>query len=241
MPSPAYGLTGTVAQAAAPATTISPTLPAHAAGDLLMLAVCNSEASGRTFTIDNGWAGVTADLGQSFFSARVFWKRAASAAEANPTVTCGTALSTTGTMYAHCWTITGVTSSDPPYEAGATLSAAGTSGGTTITGSALAALGQDRLAVSVLLIDTNRGQAEASGNWTVKINSTSPANGSDRVHIGVCTYNTLISSPASSVAPVHDVVTSFSPGWITHDLFILPADAAHRTRFVTLGGGIASF
>lgn len=150
---------GTLAANGTSGTTQVVTLPTHAADDILVVTALCNQAS--TLSIDVGYTAFTLaggdvnPLSDAALSTAIWWKRATSGSETNPTVTSSTAASASNVILGKPYTVSGCDTSGDPYDvahanpAGAqTTSTAPASGSITTSGS-------DRLLVHFALIDDN--------------------------------------------------------------------------------------
>jgi hypothetical protein len=198
--------------------TVTPTLPAHQAGDILV--VCAAKNDAATLTCGtSGWAAVTGAAAQSNanFSSAWFWKRAASGAETNPTVTSSSTGGTNAGIYATAFRIRGAATSGEPFE-DATLNGSPTSS-TTPAGSTVTTTGADRLVLAVAQVDDD--PAPSSGfppsGWD-EVTSQRSTTGGD--------YSILaISKEAASAGDVAGATIATLPGadyWRTLTVAVLP-------------------
>lgn len=144
---------GAIAQATS-GTTVTPTLPAHQADDILIAQAMMPAAS--DLTISGGWTVIGAAENNANLSTAWWWMRAASGAESNPTITSSATASPTDPLDARTYRARGATTSGTPFE-DATFSGPTTS--TTPAGSTVDTTDDDRLVVAFASIDSDSAWA----------------------------------------------------------------------------------
>ena len=226
------------AVAASTGADVTPTLGAHAAGDVMVL-VGLVRDNDDTVTVGGGtWTALTGSPWTRSTVERyfVFWKRAASAAETNPLFDKSTA---TGDTYVWTCNWRGATSADPPFDIG--TGGTGTSDPATCT--ALTTTVEDTsVAIIIGYGDNNNASIVATG--------TDPANylelfvpdatGSDgSVGFAFATKNVAGSTGTGSV----DFSTSVTAGdgWGCVMVGVLPETGVlgRRHRIHLLGVGLS--
>ena len=156
---PIYVTAGTLAtstDSTAP-FTITPTLPAHATDDILIVACMHS--SGANLTIDAGWNEIITPINNANESVGYWWKRATSASETNPTITASATMGTVG-AYATAFVVKNCVLTGTPFE-----DATGNGTPTLSTTPATATItttGADRLAFLIGLLDDDN---TVSSGW----------------------------------------------------------------------------
>jgi hypothetical protein len=123
-------------------TTIVPVLPTHVTNDILVVQALVD--AGSNLTISGGWTAIGSAENNANISTAWWWKRAASGAESNPTITSSATLAPGAGGYARTYCLNGCVTSGTPFEdvtfSGPTTSATPASSTVTTTG--------DRLVVS---------------------------------------------------------------------------------------------
>ena len=192
------GALAAVTDAASP-YQCTPTLPAHAADDILVV-VCGAGSAQNWTCPTSGWAALATAQNNANFSTGWFWKRATSAAEANPVCTASASLTLGG--YAVAFRVRGCITSGDPFE-DVTLGGSPTSS-TTPASSVITTTGAQRLAVAIAQIEDNNtisnyppaGWTGAYNNgsntgddWHANIISKAVATPGDVAAVNVCTQN----------------------------------------------------
>lgn len=196
--------------------TITPTLPAHAADDILIVACMHSSASNLTITA--GWNEIITPINNAKESVGYWWKRAASAAESNPTITSSTTMATVGAfatafVVKNCIT-TGTPFEDPTGNGTPTLS-------TTPATATITTTAADRLAFFIGLLDDDN---TVSSGWPPSgysvVANLSTTTGNDHRILAAERYV----AAAGDVAGGNIATMSASDYWhVLHLAFIPPA------------------
>lgn len=191
----------------------TPTLPAHQADDILVV-VCGA-GSAQTWTCPtSGWAEVAAAQNNANFSTGWFWKRATSAAEANPVCTAAASLTLGG--YAVAFRVRGCVASGTPFE-DATLGGSPTSN-TTPASSVITTTGAQRLAVAIAQIEDNNTISNyPPATWTGVYNNGS--NTGDDWHANIIAQTVPV---AGDVAAVNVCSQNAADYWKTLTLAFIP-------------------
>lgn len=157
--------------AVASGTTRTPVLPAHAANDIL---VCQAIYNGSAdLTITAGWTAIAVE-NSAGISTGWWWKRAASGAEGNPTVTSSVAAGAAAVLCAQTFVIRGCVTAGDPFEA---FAVNGPTSGTTVTGSAITTLGTNRLAVTFVSMDDDVASSSYPPSGWTDVNDITTATG----------------------------------------------------------------
>ena len=138
--------------AQASGTTRTPVLPTHQSDDIL-LAIAHAGQSSTITCGTAGWSLLGTVETSANQSTAVFWKRATSAAETNPTITWGTAGSATNVISALAGRVRGVPATmSTPWES---LTQTSTALGTSVVGSSITTANNDSLMVHIAEVDAN--------------------------------------------------------------------------------------
>lgn len=172
---------------------LTPTLPAHQAGDILIVAAQNAGPSVMSVT---GWTEI-GSASNGVLRYTYWWKRAASSSETNPTVSAGSS-----DQYARAYVFRGCVASGTPYE-NATVTSIGPT--TTPTSSGITTTGANRLAV---VFEQHYGTATYSSGlppsgWTA---DSSTVSGS-----GFAVISKVVAAPATE--PSVTVATLSANSW----------------------------
>lgn len=174
MASPTWQANGSPT-ATATLSTRTPTLPAHAADDILVVMAIHNGAA--NLSIAAGWTDlVGAPEGNLNMSTGIWWKRAASGAETNPLVTSTVAADASNVLTANSFNIRGCITTGDPYEAGAFSGSPVSSVSPAST--AITTLGADRLAVCFGFFDANTSISSIPpATWTTEEDVTTATGG----------------------------------------------------------------
>lgn len=200
--------------ATASGTTRTPTLPAHAAGDILVVAAIHNSAA--NLTIAAGWNDVVAPEGNANLSTGLWWKRAASGAETNPLVTSSVAADASNVLVADSFNIRGCNTQGDPFEF-ATTSGSPTSS-TAITSQAITTIKPDRLVVCFMLVDKNQAHSGLPGGWTNREDVTTATAGTAAIII----HSIGVASPATTASVTTSTLT-VAQFWKSFTMAFIPA------------------
>jgi hypothetical protein len=201
--------------AAAP-YTVTGSLPAHVADDILI--ACASKNNGSDLTCGtSGWAEILPDENNANLSTGWFWKRATSSSETAPVITASTAGSSSAGIYVTCARIRGCVATGTPFE-DATLDGTPTNS-TTPAGSTITTTDIKRLAVAIALIDDNNtiSSGYPPSTWSTGVNT-----GSDTGGDGKCLAIHKAIDAAGNVTGVNIGVQAASDYWKTLTLAFIP-------------------
>lgn len=214
-PTITFGTIVASTDAAAP-YTVTATLPAHEAGDILLALACKNDASALTCDT-SGWQEIIAAQNSSNFSTAWFWKRAESSSETNPVITSSTAGSTSAGIYAVGAKVSGCIASGTPFE-DATLNGTPTLS-TTPASSLITTTGEKRLAVAIAAIDDNNtiSSGYPPSTWAAKADTGSNTGG-DAKFLAISKEV----ATAGDVAAVNIGVQAASDYWKTLTLAFIP-------------------
>lgn len=200
--------------ATAAASTRTPTLPAHAANDILLVAAIKNDAG--NLSISAGWNEVLPPEGNSNMSTGLWWKRAASGAETNPTVTSTTAADASNVLMADSFNVRGCITTVDPFEA-AVWSGSPVSS-TTPQSSSINTLGIDRLVACFSLVDSNQAHSGIPpATWTNTEDVTTATGGTAAIAI-----ITKSVAAAGNVAAVTVETLTVAKFWRTLTLAFIP-------------------
>lgn len=191
----------------------TPTLPAHATDDILVVAAIKNDAGNLTITA--GWNVLGAPESNLNMSTGLWWKRAASGAEANPTVTSSTLADASNVLVADSFNIRGCITTIDPFEAGAWSGSPVSS--TAVLSSAITTLGADRMVVCFALIDDDTGHSGTPVGWTNQEDVTTATGGDAAIVI-----HSIEKAAAGSVAQVTASTISSAAYWRTFTVAFIP-------------------
>ena len=230
-PTITFGTIVASTDAAAP-YTVTATLPAHVADDILIVCAAKNNASDLTCAT-SGWETLAAAQNSANFSTAWFWKRATSSAEPAPVITSSTAGSTSAGIYAVAAKISGCIATGDPFE-DATLNGTPTLT-TTPVSSLITTTGEKRLAVAIAAIDDNNtiSSGYPPATWTGKANTGSDTGG-DAKFLAI---SKEVAS-AGDVAAVNIGVQAASDYWRTLTLAFIPIPVSSGSIFKRWNGSV---
>lgn len=199
--------------ATASVSTRTPTLPAHAADDILVVAAIKNNAG--NLSISAGWNVLGAAEGNANMSTALWWKRAVSGAETNPTVTSSTAADASNVLLADSFNIRGCITTVDPFEAGAWSGSPVSS--TTPQSTAINTLGIDRLVVCFVLIDDDTSHSGTPSGWTNREDVTTATGGDAAIII-----HSKDVAAASTVSAVTATTITSAAYWRTFTVAFIP-------------------
>lgn len=216
--------------------TLAVTLPAHQANDILVLTVQfwgpNTAGDAASIPIPAGWSVLNLQLGQPTASPRdgwfaIFWKRAASSSEANPTLARGASWDTgTDTLFAaRAYTIRGCITSGNPWDAANVAGAYTTANQNTpaLTGIA----GNEHLSIHFEMVMDNVALGSLAG-WTQgTVASSATATGARMNTLRKQSDNADEAAGASgATAPAHGGYAFYSVSFVPAVVSVSPGGVA---------------
>lgn len=214
---------GARAEAAAAALTVTPVNPTHATNDIL---VCRGTGNvSQTLSISAGWTAFASSGDTNPLNAVVnpngwWWKRAASGAEAAPTVTSTVAANaTTNLIAAQVYAIKGCITSGTPYDVAEFNGAAANVTSTTPASIALTALGDERLLVHWIFIGDNLAMTGYPPAGYTSLHNDLSTNGADGTF---ATAHRGMAGQRAEPAVTLGTITSFA--WRVMSASFIPAD-----------------
>ena len=202
-------------------TTVTPVLPTHATGDVLIVAGLKNDAA--TALSVSGWTAIATESNANL-SSGAWYKIAASGAESNPTITSTTSASSTAGLFGQCFKAPAASFNSI---VNATWNGSPTSS-TTPAGTTISTTTANALAVAIGLIDAST--AFSSGlpptGWT----KVSDVSASTSTAPTVQAVSTAIQSATSGTT-----VTVTLPGHATNDILLVCGNYSFGSSTLTCG------